>query len=110
MQSVIVAFQSEDFRRVKIGVGRPVSSAAILEYVLTPFDASSRSLVANACREAAQRAARNRSNLDHSINRLETMKRTLQKLSIIRRLAVWKPIKLFVKHQLCLFYRSVFRE
>ncbi len=57
VKSVIVAFQSEDCRRVKIGVGRPVSSAGMLEYVLTLFDASSRSLVANACREAAQRAA-----------------------------------------------------
>ena len=40
MQSLIVAFQSEEFRRVKIGVGRPSSDEELLQYVLTPFTAA----------------------------------------------------------------------
>jgi aminoacyl-tRNA hydrolase len=56
MQSIIIAFQSEDFRRVKIGVGRPARGKSVAEYVLTPFDQSQRTLVNSACREAANRA------------------------------------------------------
>jgi aminoacyl-tRNA hydrolase len=57
VQSVLVAFQSEGFRRVKIGVGRPTNRVAIPEYVVTPFDDRSRILIAKACREAANRVS-----------------------------------------------------
>jgi aminoacyl-tRNA hydrolase len=55
MQSIIIAFQSESFRRVKIGVGRPPRGKAIADYVLTPFDQSQRTVIDKACREAADR-------------------------------------------------------
>jgi aminoacyl-tRNA hydrolase len=55
VQSIIVAFQSEAFRRVKIGVGRPASAEDLVEYVLTPFNAAQRETIDQACREAAGR-------------------------------------------------------
>jgi aminoacyl-tRNA hydrolase len=55
MQSLIVAFQSEEFPRVKIGVGRPDSNADLLEYVLTPFTRTQSEVAEKACESAAGR-------------------------------------------------------
>lgn len=55
MQSIIAAFQSEDIRRVKIGVGVPTDGTPVARYVLTPFEGPERDLVENACRRAATR-------------------------------------------------------
>lgn len=55
MQSIIAAFQSEDIRRVKIGVGLPTDGTPVAKYVLTPFEGSERDSVENACRQAATR-------------------------------------------------------
>ena len=52
MQSLIVAFQTEHIRRVKVGVGRPVDGD-IARYVLQPFDSSACALMAKAVAEAA---------------------------------------------------------
>jgi aminoacyl-tRNA hydrolase len=53
VESILIAFQSEGFRRVKIGVGQPVSRDRLLEYVLTPFDADKREVIRTACQGAA---------------------------------------------------------
>jgi len=55
MQSIIAAFQSEDIRRVKIGVGVPTDGISVAKYVLTPFEGPERDSVENACRQAATR-------------------------------------------------------
>ena len=55
VQSIIAAFQSEDIRRVKIGVGLPTDGTPVTRYVLTPFETSERDTVENACRQAAAR-------------------------------------------------------
>jgi UDP-N-acetylmuramoyl-tripeptide--D-alanyl-D-alanine ligase len=55
VQSIIAAFQSEDIRRVKIGVGLPTDGTPVTRYVLTPFETSKRDTVENACRQAATR-------------------------------------------------------
>ncbi|HEY5932876.1 MAG TPA: hypothetical protein VIT63_08155, partial [Nitrospira sp.] len=55
MQSIIAAFQSEDIRRVKIGVGLPTDETPVTKYVLTPFEMSKRNTIEIACRQAATR-------------------------------------------------------
>ncbi len=55
MQSVIAAFQSEEIRRVKIGVGLPTDGIPVTKYVLTRFNATERDTVENAVRLAATR-------------------------------------------------------
>lgn len=55
MQSIIAAFQSEDIRRVKIGVGLPTDGTPVAKYVLTPFEGPERDSVEHACRQAATR-------------------------------------------------------
>ncbi len=55
MQSIIAAFQSEDIRRVKIGVGLPTDGTPVARYVLTPFKRAARDSIENACRQAATR-------------------------------------------------------
>jgi aminoacyl-tRNA hydrolase len=55
MQSIIAAFQSEEIRRVKIGVGVPTDGTPVTRYVLTPLRASERDTIENACRQAAIR-------------------------------------------------------
>jgi UDP-N-acetylmuramoyl-tripeptide--D-alanyl-D-alanine ligase len=52
MQSLIVAFQTEHIRRVKVGVGRP-ADGDVARFVLQPFDASRRALMSKAAAEAA---------------------------------------------------------
>lgn len=55
VQSIIAAFQSEDIRRVKIGVGLPTDGTPVTRYVLTPFKTSERDMIEHACRQAATR-------------------------------------------------------
>lgn len=55
MQSIIAAFQSEDIRRVKVGVGLPTDETPVTKYVLTPFEPTARDTIETACRQAATR-------------------------------------------------------
>jgi aminoacyl-tRNA hydrolase len=55
VQSIIAAFQSEEIRRIKIGVGPPTDGTPVARYVLTPFDAAQHDIVEKACRQAATR-------------------------------------------------------
>ena len=54
--SVLVAFQTEAFRRVKVGVGQADAKLNRVEYVLTSFDAESRAAMDTAIAAAADRA------------------------------------------------------
>jgi len=53
--SVLVAFQTEAFRRVKVGVGQADAKLNRVEYVLTSFDAESRAAMDIAISAAADR-------------------------------------------------------
>lgn len=55
MQSVIAAFETEDVRRVKIGVGPPPEGTSVSRYVLSPVEPSKVDTVEEACRVAASR-------------------------------------------------------
>jgi aminoacyl-tRNA hydrolase len=55
VQSILVAFQSQQFTRVKIGVGRPASRKDLAKYVLTPFKKEQRMAISQSCRDAADR-------------------------------------------------------
>lgn len=55
VQSIIAAFQSEDIRRVKIGVGQPTNGIPVTRYVLTPFAIPQRLIIEKACHTAAAR-------------------------------------------------------
>jgi aminoacyl-tRNA hydrolase len=55
VQSIIAAFQSEEIRRVKIGVGLPTDGTPVTRYVLTPLRTSERDTIENTCRQAATR-------------------------------------------------------
>ena len=54
--SILEAFQTDAFRRVKIGVGQEGAKANRVEYVLSAFDAKSRSTIDPAIAAAAARA------------------------------------------------------
>ncbi len=54
--SVLEAFQTDAFRRIKVGVGQPGVTLNRIEYVLTPFDAGSRVAVDEAIPLAEARA------------------------------------------------------
>jgi len=54
--SILEAFQTDAFRRVKIGVGQEGAKANRVEYVLSAFDAKSRSAIDPAIAAAAARA------------------------------------------------------
>jgi len=56
VQSIIAAFESEEIRRVKIGVGSPPEGTPALRYVLTPVRTELRETIDDACHEAAVRA------------------------------------------------------
>ena len=53
--SIIYAFQTEMFRRLKIGVGQPPQNMTAPEYVLQPFALPAQSVIERACAEAADR-------------------------------------------------------
>ena len=48
-------FQTEMFRRLKIGVGQPPQNMTAPEYVLQPFALPAQSVIERACVEAADR-------------------------------------------------------
>ncbi len=54
--SILDAFQTDTFRRVKIGVGRPGENVDTSEYVLTPFPETDRNAVDKAIESARERA------------------------------------------------------
>ncbi len=54
--SILEAFQTDAFRRVKVGVGKAGEKLDRVEYVLTAFDAASRTVIDQAIVSAAERA------------------------------------------------------
>jgi len=54
VRSVLDALQTEDVRRVKIGVGRPAARSDIVDHVLGGFTEEERPLVDRACTKAAE--------------------------------------------------------
>ena len=50
--SILEAFQTDGFRRVKVGVGQTSSGVSKIEYVLKPFDAASGEAVKKAIADA----------------------------------------------------------
>jgi len=54
VQSVIEALGSQDFRRVKIGIGRPATKDAVTDYVLNALSAEERSALEDAVERAAE--------------------------------------------------------
>lgn len=55
VRSVLLTFQTEAIRRIKIGTGRPGDKGHEVQRVLSPFSASERPTVDRACAEAADR-------------------------------------------------------
>ena len=55
VQSILQAFQNDQFRRVKVGVGQPRAGQSAAEFVLTPFSATHKSGMALASHNAANR-------------------------------------------------------
>jgi PTH1 family peptidyl-tRNA hydrolase len=55
MRSIIDALGTEDFRRVKLGIGRPASKAEVPDHVLAPFEADELAAVETAVATAADR-------------------------------------------------------
>jgi PTH1 family peptidyl-tRNA hydrolase len=55
VRSIIEAFQTEELRRVKIGIGRPGSKAEVTDHVLTGFAPDELPVIESACAEAAER-------------------------------------------------------
>jgi aminoacyl-tRNA hydrolase len=63
IRSIIDAFQSEDFRRMKLGIGRPERKDQIMEYVLQEFPSADCLTVEEVCINAAKRVL---DYIDHS--------------------------------------------
>lgn len=55
--SILEAFQADTFRRVKLGIGQANARERQVDYVLSPWDPSSRPTVDSAVRTAAERVA-----------------------------------------------------
>ena len=55
VRSILNAFQTDEFRRIKVGVRRAAESAAASDAVLRPFSASEAPLIAAAIDEACSR-------------------------------------------------------
>lgn len=55
--SILEAFQTDTFRRVKLGIGQANARERQVDYVLSPWDPSSRPTVDSAVRTAAERVA-----------------------------------------------------
>jgi aminoacyl-tRNA hydrolase len=53
--SILQEFQTEAFRRVKVGVGRPGGARVSASFLLTPFAAADRPVIDQACQEAARK-------------------------------------------------------
>lgn len=57
MKSIVASIGSEEFIRVRIGVGRPPSADRQVQHVLSPFSRNDRALVDQAIASAAEAAA-----------------------------------------------------
>ena len=55
--SILSEFQTDTFRRIKVGVGPLPATLAAGDYVLAPFDASAQAVVAEAISWAEQRVS-----------------------------------------------------
>jgi PTH1 family peptidyl-tRNA hydrolase len=55
VRSIIEALGTEDIRRVKVGIGRPLDRARVAEWVLTPFASDELPAIEEACAQAANR-------------------------------------------------------
>jgi PTH1 family peptidyl-tRNA hydrolase len=55
VRSIIHTFQTENIRRVSIGVGQPQRNKKAAKYVLTPFSSSEQPAVERTCTEALDR-------------------------------------------------------
>ena len=55
VRSIIESLQTDELRRVKIGIGRPATRAEVTDHVLTRFDPEELPVVETACAEAAER-------------------------------------------------------
>ena len=55
VRDIINAFQSEEFKRIKIGIGRPVSKKETASYVLGEFSPSEQLKIDEALRHANER-------------------------------------------------------
>ena len=53
--SILEAFQTDAFRRVKVGVGQPGAKLDLAQYLLTPFDEAGRAAAALAVASAVAR-------------------------------------------------------
>ena len=53
--SILDGFQTDTFRRVKLGIGRPDKTKSVVNYVLEPFSDADRAVVAQACALAIER-------------------------------------------------------
>lgn len=54
MKSIIGHLQTKEFKRIKIGIGRPEQVMSISDYVLTPFREEDRLTIEEAVEQAAQ--------------------------------------------------------
>ena len=55
VRSIIEAFQTDELRRVKVGIGRPAHKDEVTDHVLTRFSQEELPLIEVACAEAAER-------------------------------------------------------
>lgn len=55
VRSILNAFQNDQFRRVKIGVGKPHAGQSVIDFVLTPFSEEQRAIVATINSAAADK-------------------------------------------------------
>lgn len=55
VRSVLEAFQTDEVRRVRIGVGRPEQGKQVKDFVLRPFSSTEREAIDRACATAASR-------------------------------------------------------
>jgi PTH1 family peptidyl-tRNA hydrolase len=57
IKSIIQHVGTQEFKRIKIGIGRPEPGRSVSDYVLQPFSAAERSVIAEAVSFAAEAAA-----------------------------------------------------
>jgi peptidyl-tRNA hydrolase, PTH1 family len=55
VRSIIETLGTEDFRRVKLGIGRPPTKADVPDHVLAPFEPEELTAVEAAVTQAAER-------------------------------------------------------
>ena len=55
VRSIVQSFQDDQFRRIKVGVGRPPAGVPTLDYLLAPLPTGQLAAVDEACHKAADR-------------------------------------------------------